>query len=79
MNKIKLNPNMSPLETLNSTKSKLVKVNTSEGKIYLGHLVNFDVFSNVLLRNVQFITEGNRRLEECLINGTNVTFIELVE
>ena len=70
---------MSPLDLLNSAKTKKVVLHTSDGCKYSGILKEFDLFVNVDLSDATFHPkEGDSKfMKKCLINGNNITFVEI--
>lgn len=72
---------MVPLEFLQESKNKNVKVHTTNKNCYIGKLVNFDTYVNIVLSNAKmcdFETCVETALGNTIIQGNLVTFIEVL-
>lgn len=72
---------MCPLELIRDSISKSVRVHTSVKSVYSGTLLGFDIYVNIVLADarIQDAEEPSEKLvSECLINGQNVTFVEIL-
>lgn len=72
---------MVPLEFLKDSKQKQVRVHATNRNIYIGQLINFDLYVNIILSNakmIEFETNSETVLGETIIQGNLVTFIEII-
>lgn len=72
---------MDPLALFNEFVSKNVRIHTSDRSTYTGCLLGFDIYVNVTLQGAQLAdSEGEKNgvMQTCIINGLNITFIEVM-
>lgn len=72
---------MVPLDILNESKDKKIRVHTTEQDEYTGVLLSFDLYVNIYLSKaelIEFETKENHKLGDTIIQGNRVTFIEIL-
>lgn len=71
---------MLPLDILEGAKSRRVSLHTVDQDVYSGVLVDFDIYANTVLAETTYTNPGtkqNESLGECIVQGGNVTYIEI--
>lgn len=71
---------MNPLDLFKSSIGKMVTIHLTDKSIYTGHLLGFDSYVNIILKDVilKSFSGKEENINECMVNGQTVTFIEII-
>ena len=77
VDKLKMEENSRPLDTLNAARNKTVLVDLKNGSSYVGKLKAFDIHINVVLNEAEELHNGEvkRKLGTVFIRGDTITII----
>lgn len=65
-----------PLDLYKKTIGKQIQIHLFDKTTYTGELVGFDIYVNTVLKNA-ILNDSKEQIKECIINGQNITFIEI--